>query len=68
MTPTTETTPLTELREIHDGLLQAFREGDERKIGFFEGRGFEVTRQMDDHPDFWDIGCVCATCLSYGDE
>lgn len=33
-----------------------------------EGRMLEVTRGMDIHPEWFDWGCECDECLSYGEN
>lgn len=32
-----------------------------------EGKMLEVTRGMEQHPAWFDFGCSCDLCLSYGD-
>jgi len=27
----------------------------------------EKTREIDEHPEDWDWGCLCQLCCSYGD-
>lgn len=70
-------TPEEELKEIHNGLLaiaeeartqfaiEAQREIAHRR-GFLEGRAVEITRSMDQHPDWWDYGCLCHECATCG--
>lgn len=38
---------------------------DERHQAFYEGRMMEVTVDMDEHPEWFDYGCLCALCCSY---
>lgn len=37
------------------------------RLGFLAGRGFELTRGMDEHPEWWTQGCCCDSCNSYGE-
>jgi hypothetical protein len=63
-TPTTETDPrLAVLREL-DGQLRASLPGYSR--GFLEGRAFQLTQGMDEHPEWWEHCCGCDSCMSYG--
>ncbi len=38
----------------------------DRQRVFYEGRMLELTVDMDDHPDWFDLGCLCAECRSSG--
>ena len=63
-------TSLEELFEIAV-LLKELNEKKEFQTyqrGFLEGRAFEITREMDDHPIWWnDIGpCSCHECATCG--
>ena len=33
---------------------------------FLEGRALEITRDLDDHPEWWEYSCFCQLCQSYG--
>ena len=62
------TAAITELRNIHDQLKKLEKDDLERyRRGFLEGRAFEITRQLDEHPNWWDLACCCGNCLSYGE-
>ena len=62
-------TPLEELQEI----ATLLKELDEKKEfqtyqrGFLEGRAVEITREMSDHPKWWnDYPCYCHECATCG--
>ena len=40
---------------------------DKHQQGFYEGMMLALTADMDQHPGWFDYGCVCAECLQYGD-
>lgn len=50
-------------------VLRAMRthETSESSRKFLEGRMLELTYDLDEHPDNFDCGCLCATCRSYGE-
>lgn len=66
-----------ELKEVHCDLVNIRRElsGEAGRpmtdvvflYGYLQGRGFELTRGMEEHPDWWDYGCQCDSCLSYAE-
>ncbi len=56
-----------ELLQLDGDIRGAAREGDMRRLGFLEGRGFEITKGMDEHPEWWDRACQCDLCNSYGE-
>lgn len=54
---------LNELKSPYGHLPQA--DSSSYRRGFLEGRAFEVTRGMTEHPEFWEHGCDCDLCRSY---
>lgn len=39
---------------------------DDRQRAFYEGRMMEVTLAMNEHPEWFQFGCACRECCSYG--
>ena len=39
---------------------------DPRQAGFFEGRMLEATIGMEQHPDWYEWGCLCHECQTCG--
>jgi hypothetical protein len=64
---TIEQEKIEQLREIDKNASEANARFDQRSAAFLEGRGFEVTKGLDEHPRFWSRPCQCNTCNSYDD-
>ena len=56
--------PEERLSVLHDAWNESTDLSQRR---FFEGRMLEITVDMAEHPEWFDGGCVCALCCSYGD-
>jgi hypothetical protein len=52
------------LRIIQDACLAS---KDDRQKAFFEGMMFADSVGLDEHPDWFQFGCACDTCMSYGE-
>lgn len=50
--------------------LQKCREAakEDYKKAFYDGRMIEASIGVPEHPDGFNHGCLCDTCLSYGDS
>lgn len=68
MTVSTRTASLIHKLEVLDCEIRlAERKGEHRIAGFLQGRAFEMTRGMDEHPKRWHQPCQCDLCNSYGE-
>lgn len=62
---------IEKLAEINkDLLLLNYSDEDEKMIaerkGFFLGRAYELTSELDEHPQWWVNVCNCHECQSCG--
>lgn len=53
------------LRELVAELQAAKDDAHETCV---EGRMLEVTYGMENHPEWYEWGCLCDECMSYGDD
>ena len=65
MTPTKE----EQLRHCYDEIIcqeRSLIEPNEKSmnIGFHRGCGFEITKGMAQHPEWWDRDCQCDDCMT----
>lgn len=55
-----------ELRDISDLLTVNYKEAVSNGVmyqrGFLEGRAFEITTELPEHPEWWDHACNCNEC------
>lgn len=51
------------LRLMRDKYLAAPIDGDERRS--IEQQMLEITDGTDEHPEWWDMPCLCDLCRSY---
>lgn len=64
-----ETIALEELYGINKLIKQpplSDPEWEQYRIGFLEGRAFEITTKLAEHPEWWDRTCHCTSCREYG--
>lgn len=50
-------------------LVEAYGNAEsDRQRAFYEGQMMGITIDMDQHPEWFQHGCLCAECRSYGDS
>jgi hypothetical protein len=66
MRPYLNASPEERLRILYDEMRELGRPAplDDRQRAFYEGRMIELTVGMDEHPEWFDYGCLCAECRS----
>ena len=55
----------SKLRELYDSLKYAKNDTERRTI---ELRMQDMTVDIEQHPDWYDYGCECDLCNSYGEQ
>lgn len=48
-------------------MLYEIKPRDAMQAQFFRGQMMAITIDMDEHPEWFDEGCLCESCRSYGD-